>query len=122
MNPVPTEQVDMPAKDDKDNHHDSLLESTVINLLSGLWPASAKTSPTGRRAPTERKIQTPFEEKQANPKLNILKDDSIESFADYINKNQCKKIIVMTGAGISTSAGIPDFRTPGTGLYDNLQK
>ena len=27
-----------------------------------------------------------------------------------------------TLVGISVSAGIPDFRSPGTGLYDNLQK
>ena len=36
--------------------------------------------------------------------------------------NQAKNIVVMTGAGLSTPSGIPDFRTPGTGIYDNLKK
>ena len=33
-----------------------------------------------------------------------------------------KKICFATGAGISVDAGIPDFRTKGIGLYDNLEK
>lgn len=44
-----------------------------------------------------------------------------EAVAEHI-KSGVQNIIVLTGAGLSTVAGIPDFRTPGTGLYDNLQK
>ncbi|XP_070576746.1 NAD-dependent protein deacetylase sirtuin-2-like isoform X2 [Ptychodera flava] len=55
-------------------------------------------------------------------KPKILESVSIEGIANYIKDGKAKNIIVMTGAGISTSAGIPDFRSPGTGLYSNLQK
>jgi NAD-dependent deacetylase sirtuin 2 len=55
------------------------------------------------------------------PRSALLDSFDLEGVAAYIQKNR-PRIVVMAGAGISVSAGIPDFRTPGTGLYDNLQK
>ncbi|XP_035768112.1 NAD-dependent protein deacetylase sirtuin-2 [Neolamprologus brichardi] len=52
----------------------------------------------------------------------VLDELTLDGVARYINSGKCKNIICMVGAGISTSAGIPDFRSPGTGLYANLQK
>ena len=48
--------------------------------------------------------------------------EPIETVAKLIRSGEANRIIVLTGAGVSVSAGIPDFRTPGTGLYDNLQE
>ncbi|CAE8622621.1 unnamed protein product [Polarella glacialis] len=52
----------------------------------------------------------------------VLSSLDLEGIAQQIKDGKAKKVIVMVGAGLSTAAGIPDFRTPGTGLYDNLQK
>lgn len=56
-------------------------------------------------------------------KLSILDGKpTLESLCSRLKDGHYKKIIVMVGAGVSVGAGIPDFRTPGSGLYDNLEK
>lgn len=55
----------------------------------------------------------------------IIKDMPVFSYkklVEGLKEKKFKKIVFMTGAGISVSAGIPDFRSPGTGLFNNLKK
>ncbi|KLJ09773.1 NAD-dependent histone deacetylase SIR2 [Blastomyces silverae] len=51
-----------------------------------------------------------------------LKSRSVEGIAEYIKEKNIRRIVVLTGAGISTAAGIPDFRSPDTGVYANLAR
>jgi NAD-dependent deacetylase sirtuin 2 len=55
-------------------------------------------------------------------KSKVLTEASVNGVIKYIQEGKCGSIITMAGAGISTSAGIPDFRSPGSGLYHNLEK
>lgn len=54
-------------------------------------------------------------------KSSDVPSDSLSSIAKYMAETS-KNVLVMAGAGLSTHSGIPDFRSPGTGLYDNLQQ
>nr|XP_006982033.2 NAD-dependent protein deacetylase sirtuin-2 isoform X1 [Peromyscus maniculatus bairdii] len=55
-------------------------------------------------------------------KERLLDELSLEGVTRYMQSERCRRVICLVGAGISTSAGIPDFRSPSTGLYANLEK
>ncbi|XP_043274439.1 NAD-dependent protein deacetylase sirtuin-2 isoform X2 [Venturia canescens] len=60
--------------------------------------------------------------KSETKEKKILDTLDLDGVVEYIKQKNCRKIITMAGAGISTSAGIPDFRSPSSGLYHNLGK
>lgn len=56
----------------------------------------------------------------SEPSPKLLTSFDLEGIAELISTGKAKKIVCLCGAGISVSAGIPDFRTPGMGLYSRL--
>jgi NAD-dependent deacetylase sirtuin 2 len=51
-----------------------------------------------------------------------LRSLDMDGVVEYLQSESCRNVIVMVGAGISTSAGIPDFRSPDSGIYSKLAR
>ncbi|XP_077299232.1 NAD-dependent protein deacylase Sirt4-like isoform X2 [Arctopsyche grandis] len=49
------------------------------------------------------------------PKFNPVAKQDIDAFRSFLLRHE--KIAIITGAGISTESGIPDYRSEGVGLY-----
>lgn len=58
--------------------------------------------------------------------INMIDEPPKETVAPYTKEMidkaakvilEAKNLVVMTGAGISTESGVPDFRSPDTGLW-----
>ncbi|KAH9922865.1 DHS-like NAD/FAD-binding domain-containing protein [Epithele typhae] len=50
----------------------------------------------------------------------VLEDRDVRSIAKYMKSPQCKRVFVILGSGVSVASGIPDFKSPKTGLYASL--
>ncbi len=48
-----------------------------------------------------------------------MSEDQLSEFATLIDA--ASNIVFFTGAGVSTESGIPDFRSPGTGLWNKMK-
>ncbi|KDD76014.1 Sir2 family protein [Helicosporidium sp. ATCC 50920] len=109
MAPPPT--VSVPAHE-SDSESDSAASSSesdevmadLLSRMRDMLGTSRRDSESGLPAPPPSRLAS----------LDVA------GVADLILSGKAKNIVVMCGAGMSVSAGIPDFRTPGTGLYARL--
>ena len=101
------------------------------NLIGPGRPGKGKGKGKGKSRGKQSTNQKPTTTKMGNEESTPISEDTpsltlrsrtIDSLASYLSSPRCKNVVVMSGAGISTSAGIPDFRSPGTGLYANLAR
>jgi NAD-dependent SIR2 family protein deacetylase len=52
-----------------------------------------------------------------NLKVTDEEEFTYNKLVEGLRNKKFTRICVLAGAGMSVAAGIPDFRTPGTGLY-----
>lgn len=78
--------------------------------------ASAGSVPNGTEAFADDGESSPIPNVPERPILPFTREDLIMG----LQNKEFENVVVLTGAGISVAAGIPDFRTPSTGLYSRL--
>lgn len=100
-------------------HPTPRLNTLFVHLTHTGCPVLSCPSPSHRHPLANISCLQLLKRLKREPVLDSL---DLQGVAQLIQSGKARRIIVMCGAGVSVSAGIPDFRTPGTGLYSQLER
>ncbi|GAB1609706.1 NAD-dependent protein deacetylase sirtuin-3-like isoform X1 [Argonauta hians] len=89
------------------------IESTLLATLKNLTVQDVSPEPVRNQNRKLSSSPAGSSDHKLDPWTRITK---------IFNNKDLSNVVVLVGAGLSTNSGIMDFRTPGTGLYDNLQQ
>ena len=70
---------------------------------------------TPRSSPIRRASSAPAGKLDFVPSCSTTDAHSLELVRDFVSR--ARRLFVITGAGLSTESGIPDYRSEGVGLY-----
>ncbi|CAG9789075.1 unnamed protein product [Diatraea saccharalis] len=111
-----------PGKSDGEEPIDTIGPSVPPNPIENLGARLRDLDVDSIRRYLAQKLGFYEPSEPSAPSEKVLDEVNLDGIVKWIKSDKCKKIITLSGAGISTAAGIPDFRSPETGLYHNLQK
>ncbi|TIB03850.1 hypothetical protein E3P89_02573 [Wallemia ichthyophaga] len=96
-----------------------------IDSVEGAHNDAEAESESESESESEESLKPPKSNSQSESKSESPKSKTkspIKRLAEILTSSATRRVIVMAGAGVSTGAGLPDFRSPNTGLYDNLKQ